>query len=70
MPELFLSNAPHDCQEFDGFPVNPVYLVRDPIAGGSPASAYVALRDGKQDTDDIRALNGQSQRKAKGVVSA
>ena len=67
MPELFISNVPHDCQDAElrqwveshGFPVHSVRTVRDLVTGISPAFGYIALRDGKQESEAIRVLNGK-----------
>src|SRR5215510_8055987 len=56
MTRLFLTNIPYDCEETDlqqwiearGFDVESVRLIRDLVAGVSPACGYVSLR-GKTD---------------------
>jgi RNA recognition motif-containing protein len=70
MAELFLSNVPFDCLEPElqlwveshGFPVKSVRLVRDLVAGVSPAFAYVKLNDNAQCLEAIRLLNAQRLR--------
>jgi RNA recognition motif-containing protein len=65
MTRLFLTNIPYDCQENElrnwiqarGFDVDSVRLVRDTVAGVSPAFGYVSLRG--RTTDVIGVLDGQ-----------
>jgi hypothetical protein len=53
MPTFLLANLPHDCSEREvqqwvearGFTVDNLRIVRDLVAGVSPAFAYVALND-------------------------
>ncbi len=67
MASLFLSNVPHDCGDAElmrfvesrGFVVDSVRIVRDMVAGVSPAFGYVALRNSSEDASAIEALNGQ-----------
>ena len=67
MPRLFLSNIPHDCEDGDlrgwfeehGFAVDSVRVVRDLVAGVSPAFGYVSLRGGSNGADPIKLLDGQ-----------
>ena len=68
MARLFISNIPCDCQdaelrdwlEAQGFGVDSLRLVRDLVAGVSPAFGYVSLRVGVKDADPIEVLNGQN----------
>jgi RNA recognition motif-containing protein len=66
MPRLFLTNIPYDCHETDvrrwieaqGFDVASVRLVRDQVAGVSPAFGYVSLR-GETSHEAIDVLDGR-----------
>ena len=68
MPRLFLSNIPCDCKdaelqgwiESQGFDVESVRVVRDLVAGVSPAFGYVSLRDRTEEIDAIKILDGQT----------
>ena len=70
MAELFLSNIPFDCQESElqlwveshGFRVRSVRLIRDLVAGVSPAFAYVTLNETARYLEAIHALNAQPLR--------
>ena len=67
MPRLFLTNIPCDCEDTElrswvealGFDVDSVHLVRDLVAGVSPAFGYVSLRGVSDDVDPIKLLDGQ-----------
>ena len=67
MTELFLTNIPYDCAdgelrgwlERQGFLVDSVRLVRDLVAGVSPAFGYVSVRVPDDRIDAIRVLDGQ-----------
>jgi RNA recognition motif-containing protein len=67
MPRLFLSNIPHDCEDGDlrgwleahGFAVESVRVVRDLVAGVSPAFGYVSLCGESDEADPIKLLDGQ-----------
>jgi RNA recognition motif-containing protein len=67
MTSLFLSNVPHDCEDAElrrwiesrGIPVYSIRIVRDLVAGVSPAFGYIALQDGAQEFEAIRVLDGQ-----------
>ena len=64
MRRLFLTNIPYDCEEGDlrgwleaqGFAVESVRVVRDLVAGVSPAFGYVSLRGSTDDVDPIKLL--------------
>ena len=66
MPRLFLTNIPYDCEDGDlrgwfearGFAVDSVRVIRDLVAGVSPAFGYVSLR-GESEADPIKLLDGQ-----------
>jgi hypothetical protein len=70
MAELFLSNIPFDCLEPElrgwvesqGFQVASIRLIRDLVAGVSPAFAYVGLQDNARCAEAIRVLNAQCLR--------
>jgi RNA recognition motif-containing protein len=67
MTRLFISNIPCDCAdaelrrwiESQGFPVASVRVVRDLVAGVSPAFGYVSLHSGAASADAVRVLDGQ-----------
>ena len=67
MTRLFLTNIPCDCQdaelrgwiEAQGFNVDSIRLVRDMVAGVSPAFGYVSLRNTNHEIDAIKILDGQ-----------
>jgi hypothetical protein len=67
VPLLFFSNISHNCLEPElrewveskGFPVRSVHLVRDLVAGVSPAFAYVGLCEAARTGEAIQRLNGQ-----------
>ena len=67
MPRLFLTNIPCDCEdtelrgwiEAQGFDVDSVRVIRDLVAGVSPAFGYVSLRGARDDVDPIKVLDGQ-----------
>lgn len=67
MTRLFLTNIPHDCHETDlqqwiearGMDVQSVRLIRDAVAGVSPAFGYVSLRCSSPGIDAIKILDGQ-----------
>lgn len=67
MSTVFVSNVPHNCEdaelrqwvEASGFEVKAIRVIRDLVAGVSPAFAYVVLSDVAELTA-IQQLNGQS----------
>jgi RNA recognition motif-containing protein len=67
MPQLFFSNIPCDCQDSElrswieshGFDVDSLRVVRDQVAGVSPAFGYVTLRGRADRMAAIKALDGQ-----------
>ena len=67
MTRLFLTNIPCDCQdaelrgwiESQGFDVESLRVIRDMIAGVSPAFGYVSLRNKIDETDVIKVLDGR-----------
>jgi len=70
MPRLFLTNIPCDCPDTElrqwiqarGFDVDSVRVVRDLVAGVSPAFGYVSLRGTIKEIDAIKVLDGQDLR--------
>ena len=70
MRRLFLTNIPCDCEddelrrwfEVKGFDVDSLRLIRDEVAGVSPAFGYVALKHGSNEVDPIKVLDGQHLR--------
>src|SRR5256885_12685614 len=67
MTQLFLTNIPYDCEdgelrgwlERQGFCVDSLRIVRDLVAGVSPAFGYVSVRVPDERVDAIRMLDGQ-----------
>jgi len=70
MTRLFLVNIPYNCtdrelQEFveaRGIVTRSIRIVRDLVAGISPAFGYVELKDETQIKDAIGILNGKKMR--------
>ena len=70
MPRLFLTNIPYDCEDGElrgwleehGFLVDSLRVVRDLVAGGSPAFGYVSVRTADDRVDVIRVLDGKNLR--------
>ena len=70
MPKLFLVNVPYNCSDRElqewvesrGFQVRSIRIVRDLVAGGSPAFGYVELKDDTRIQDAISTLNGKKIR--------
>ncbi len=68
MPRLFLTNIPCDCEdaelrgwiEAQGFDVDSVRVIRDMVAGVSPAFGYVSVRVSRDDIDPIEILDGRN----------
>jgi RNA recognition motif-containing protein len=68
MTRLFLSNIPYNCQDVElrtwieaqGFDVDSIRVVRDLVAGVSPAFGYVSLRHTTDDVDAVKVLDGQT----------
>ena len=66
MSTLFMMNVPHNCTESElkdwvqsaGIEVNSVRLIRDLVAGVSPAFAYVDISEGATIADAVEKLNG------------
>jgi hypothetical protein len=70
MPRLFLTNIPCDCEDSElrgwlegqGFAVDSLRVIRDAVAGVSPAFGYVSVRGWNDDVDPITLLDGQDLR--------
>ena len=67
MPRLFLTNIPCDCQDAElrgwiearGFNVDSIRIIRDLVAGVSPAFGYVSVQGVAPAVDPIQVLDGQ-----------
>jgi RNA recognition motif-containing protein len=67
MLELFLTNIPHNCSESElqqwiesrGIETKTIRVIRDLIAGVSPAFGYVDLKDKNQMARAVSLLNGK-----------
>jgi hypothetical protein len=76
MARLFFANLPHDCLEHEvqewmesrGFIVQELRIVRDLIAGISPAFAYLTLSDESKYASAQTDLNGKTLRNRRLVV--
>jgi RNA recognition motif-containing protein len=70
MSKLFFVNIPYNCSdrelqewvESGGFKTRSIRIVRDLVAGVSPAFGYVELQDDTQMHEAINALNGTKMR--------
>ena len=70
MSKLFFVNIPYNCSDRElqdwvesrGFPTRSIRIVRDLVAGVSPAFGYVELRDDTQTYEAINILNGKRLR--------
>ena len=66
MPTLFMMNVPYNCTESElkhwveaaGIRVNSVRLIRDLVAGVSPAFAYVDINEHAKIAEAVEKLNG------------
>jgi hypothetical protein len=75
---LYLVNLPHNCTdnelkdwvESHGFQVASVRIIRDVIAGVSPAFAYAWLHDNSQVEEASAVLGGKKLRTWRIMVSA
>ena len=76
MSKLFLINIPYNCSdrelqdwvESSGIQTRSVRIVRDLVAGVSPAFGYVELRDSSEIWDAIAVLNGKKIRNQTVIV--
>ena len=74
---LYLVNLPHNCTDNElkdwiesrGFKTCSVRIIRDVIAGVSPAFGYVKLRDDSQLEEACVSLTGKRLRSSRIVVS-
>jgi len=70
MSKLFFVNIPYNCTDRElqewvesrGFETRSIRIVRDLVAGVSPAFGYVELRDDTQIHEAINILNGKKMR--------
>jgi len=70
MSKLFFVNIPYNCSDRElqewvescGFETRSIRIVRDLVAGVSPAFGYVELQDDTQMHEAINALNGKKMR--------
>jgi len=70
MSKLFFVNIPYNCSDREflewvesrGFPTRSIRIVRDLVAGVSPAFGYVELKDDSQMSEAITFLNGKRMR--------
>jgi RNA recognition motif-containing protein len=70
MSKLFFVNIPYNCSDVElqewvesrGIPTRSIRIVRDLVAGVSPAFGYVELRDESQIQEAIAVLNGKRLR--------
>jgi len=70
MSKLFLVNIPYNCSDRElqewvesrGIKTRSIRIVRDLVAGVSPAFGYVELYDDSQIQDAITVLNGKRMR--------
>ena len=70
MPKLFFINIPYNCSDRElqewvesrGIRTRSIRIVRDLVAGVSPAFGYVELKDDTQVKEAITILNGKKMR--------
>ena len=75
---LYLVNLPHNCTDNElkhwiesrGFKVSATIIIRDVIAGVSPAFAYARLEDDSHVEEACSALTGKKMRTSQILVSA
>jgi RNA recognition motif-containing protein len=68
--QLFLTNLPYNCSEHElqewveshGIGTGSIRIVRDVVAGVSPAFGYVELKDDKAINEAVARLNGKRMR--------
>ena len=69
-PQLFFVNVPYDCSDGEfrewiesrGIQTESIRVIRDLVAGVSPAFAYAALKDPSQLNKAVDTLNGKKIR--------
>ena len=77
LSSLYFVNLPHNCTDNEikqwvesrGFKTRSVRIIRDVIAGVSPAFAYVRLQDNSQTEEACFALTGKKMRTSQILVS-
>ena len=70
MSKLFFVNIPYNCSDAElqewvesrGIKTRSIRIVRDLVAGVSPAFGYVELKDDRQTQEAILSLNGKKLR--------
>jgi RNA recognition motif-containing protein len=70
MSKLFFVNIPYNCSDRElqewvesrGFETRSIRIVRDLVAGVSPAFGYVELQDDTQTREAVNVLNGKKMR--------
>jgi RNA recognition motif-containing protein len=70
MSKLFFINIPYNCSDRElqewvesrGIPTRSIRIVRDLVAGVSPAFGYVELKDDTQIKEAVATLNGKKMR--------
>lgn len=70
MSKLFFVNIPYNCSDLElqqwvesrGIPTRSIRIVRDLVAGVSPAFGYVELKDSGMMREAIGVLNGKKMR--------
>lgn len=75
---LFLTNIPYNCSDFElqnwvestGIQTRSIRMIRDLVAGVSPAFAYVELGETQTIDDAVEKLNGRKMRTNTIVVKA
>jgi len=74
---LYLVNLPHNCTdtevkqwvESSGYKTRAIRIIRDAVAGVSPAFAYAHLEDDSQIEEACYALTGKKMRTSQVLVS-
>jgi hypothetical protein len=69
-PQLFFTNVPYNCSDRElkewlesrGIDAVAIRIIRDLVAGVSPAFAYASLKDEGQIDSAVSALNGKRMR--------
>ncbi len=70
MPQLFFTNLPYNCSDQEltdwmesrGIKTKSTRIIRDLVAGVSPAFAYADLNDAVQLEEAVAVLNGERMR--------
>ncbi len=69
-PQLFFVNVPYNCSDREfrewiesrGVETESIRIIRDLVAGVSPAFAYAALKDASRLNEAVTVLNGKKMR--------